>query len=131
MRSGAWGDSIRILDEALKKTNEHSDNAASLWEAPGSLRTCLLRLDGQVGAVVHAEKYVADSAVVSCELAGHLGRIAQQMGLGSGDGVVEQLGNAPGFEPVKPGFTREAGSFRRQVPPHGVGDPGERATGEQ
>jgi hypothetical protein len=100
------------------------DSDPRWWETPGSLRTCLLRLDCEVGAVVHAEKHLADPAVVSGEVAGQLERMAQQTGLGAGDGVVEGPGRAPGFEPVKPGFTRQAGSFRRRVPPHGSANRG-------
>lgn len=95
------------------------------WETPGLLRTRLLWLDGEVGTAVETDKQVVDSAAVSGDLARHLGRLAQQMGLGAGDEEVEQPGRGPGFEPVKPGFTREAGSFRRQVPPHAVRDSGE------
>ncbi len=90
------------------------------WETPGSLRTGLLRLDGQVVAVVNAEKHVVDPAVVFDEVAGQLGRVARQMGLDTGDGAVEQSGEAPGFEPAKPTYTRVAGLFRRQVPPPAV-----------
>ena len=78
------------------------------------LRTNLLRLDGELGALVNAEKHVVHSAVIFGEVAGQLGRIAQQMGLDTDDGKVEQSGKASGFEPVKPGFTRITGSFRRQ-----------------
>ena len=91
-------------------------------ETPGLLRTRLLRLDGEVGTVVEAEKQVVDSPAISGDVARHLKYRAQQMGLDPGDGEVEQPGNGPGFEPAKPGFTRVAGSFRRQVPPHAVRD---------
>ncbi len=86
------------------------------WEAPGSLRTALLRLDGRVGVVVNAERHVVDPAVVSGEVAGQLGRLAQQMGLGTGDEGVGYPDKALVFEPVKPSFTREAGSSRRTGP---------------
>lgn len=95
------------------------------WETPGLLRTRLLWLDGEVGTAVEAEKQVVDSAAVSGDLARHLRRLAQQMGLEAGDGEVEQSDRALGFEPVKPGFTRESGSFRRDVPLPGVRDLGE------
>lgn len=85
------------------------------WETPGLLRTALVQLDGQVGAVVNVEKHVVDPAVVSGEVAGQLGRIAQQMRLGAGGGAVEPSSSATGFEPVTLGFTREAGSIRRRV----------------
>lgn len=94
------------------------------WEAPGSLRTCLLLLDGQVAAVVNAEKHVVDPAAVSGEVAGPLGRIAQQMGLGAGNAAVGQPDRAFGFEPVKPSFTRETGSIRRPGPTQGPGAQG-------
>jgi hypothetical protein len=94
------------------------------WKIQGSLRTIMLRLDSQVGAVVNTEKHVVDPAVVSGEVTRQLEQIAEQMGLG-GDGMVEQPYKAFGFVPIKPGFTREAGSFRRQVPPRGVRDPRE------
>lgn len=106
--------------------NEHAGSSAPRWwDTPGSLRTCLLRLDGQVGAIVAAEEHVVDPAVVSGEVAGQLGRIAQQMGLAAGTAAVEQSDRAFGFEPVKLGFTRETGSIRRQAPPHGGREPGE------
>lgn len=108
------------MGNALKKSGNHPGGPGSLWwESPGTLRTTLLRLDGGVGAVVNAEKHLAGSAAISVDLARHLGRLVQQMGLDAENGVVEQSGGVPGFEPVKPGFTREAGSFRRQVPPQG------------
>ncbi len=88
-------------------------------EDPGSLRASLLRLDGQVGTVVNAEMHLVAPVVVSGEVAGQLERIAQQTVLGTGGGVVEPQDEAPRFEPVKAGFTREAGSFRRRVPPRG------------
>jgi hypothetical protein len=100
----------------LTKTDKHPDSPGPRWwEAPGSLRTSLLWLDGQVGTIVNAEKHVVDPAAVSGEVAGQLERLVQQMGLGAGDGVVEPSSSARGFEPVKPGFTREAGLIRRQV----------------
>lgn len=89
------------------------------------MRARLLQLDGQVSAVLEAEKHVVDSAVVSDQMAGQLERIAQQMGLDTGDGAVEQSDREFGFEPVKPGFTRVSGSFRCQVPSHRVEDSGE------
>jgi hypothetical protein len=89
------------------------------------LRARLLRLDGQVGAVVNAEKHGVDPVVVSGEVAGQLGRLVQQMDLGAGDGAVVQSGRELGFEPIKPGFTREAGSFRRQGSPQGTQGRGE------
>lgn len=86
------------------------------WDAPGSLRTVLLRLDGQVGAVANAEMHVVDPAVVSGEVARHLGRLAQQMGLGTGDGATAHRNSAPVFESIKPSFTREMGSSPRRGP---------------
>ncbi|MDQ4036946.1 MAG: hypothetical protein M3313_01000 [Actinomycetota bacterium] len=72
---------------------------------------------------MNAEKQVAGPAAASGDLVEQLGRIAQEMGL---DATAEQSDEAFGFGPVKPGFTREAGSFRRQVPlPMGSGNPGE------
>lgn len=87
--------------------------------------TCLLRFDGQMGAIVNAEKHLVDPAVVSGEVAGQLGWIAQRMGLDAGEGAAEPSSSAPGFGFVKGGFTREAGSIRRQVPSRGLRDPGE------
>jgi hypothetical protein len=96
--------------------SKHPDGPDShRWGIPKSLRTCLLRLDGQVGAVVNVERHVVNPAVVSGEVAGQLGRLAQQMDLGAGDGTVEQPSSATRFGPIKPGFTREAGLIRRQV----------------
>ncbi len=83
------------------------------WETPGSLRTALLRLDGRVGVVVNAEKHEVDPPVISGEVAGQLGRLVQQMGLGTGDEAVGYSDKALVFEPIKPSFTREAGSNRR------------------
>ncbi len=104
------------------------DSVGPHWsDTMGSLRAPLLRLDGQVGAVVNAEKHVVDPAVVSDEVVGQLERIAHQMGLDTDNGAVKQSGEVPAFEPVKPGFTRVAGSFRRQVPPPAVRDAGGRA----
>jgi hypothetical protein len=112
--------------EILATRHEHPDSlCARWWETPGSVRASLLRLDGQVGVVVNAEKHVVPPVVGSGEVAGQLEQIAQRMGMGTDDGVFEQSDLAPGFEPAKPGFTRESGSFRRQVSPHGVQDPGE------
>ncbi len=87
--------------------------------------TSLLRLDGQVGSVVNAEKHVAGSGPVSHDIARHLGQLLEQMGLDAGNGTAGLSYKALAFERVKPGFTREAGSFRRQDPPHGAGVPGE------
>lgn len=110
----------------MTTTNKPSMNPKPhWWETPGLLRTRLLWLDGEVGTAVEAEKQVVDSAAVSGDLARHLKRLVQQMGLGTGDGEAERSGEVPGFEPVKPAFTREAGSFRRQVSHHGVRDLGE------
>ena len=115
----------------MTRTNNHpSSSHPRWWQVPGSLRTGLLRLDGQVGTVVNTEKHVVDPAVLSGEVAGQLGQLMQQTGLGTDSGVVEPSSRAFGFESVKPGFTREAGSFRRQVPPHGLQGPGEWATDE-
>ncbi len=97
------------------KDNPPGSPGSRWWEPPGLLRVRLLRLDSQVGAVVNGEKHVIDPAVFSGEVAGQLRRIAQQLGVGAGDGAVEQSDRAPGFESVKPGFTREAGLVRRQV----------------
>lgn len=114
------------MEEILTSTSEHSDSLGSRWwSTPGSLRSRLLRSDGQVGAVVNTKKHVIDSGMISGKLAGQLERIALQMGLSLGNGGVEQSGGAPVFEPVKPDFTREVGSFQRQVTPHAVRDPGE------
>ena len=98
------------------KNNAAGSPGPRWWETPGSLRTSLLRLDGQVGAVVNAERHVVDPAVVSGEVAGQLGRLVQQMGLGTGDEAVGFPDEALVFEPVKPSFTREAGSVRRTGP---------------
>ncbi|MBV9143160.1 MAG: hypothetical protein JO115_19975 [Pseudonocardiales bacterium] len=93
--------------------NEHPGSpGVRWWETPGSLRTGLLRCDGQVATAVNAEKYVVGPTVVSGEVAEQLGRLAQQMGVG--DGALKQPSGALGFEPLKPGFTREAGSIQRQ-----------------
>ena len=103
----------------MKSKYSHSP-APQVWETPGSLRSRLLCLDGALGVVVNAEKRVVDPWIVSGEVGGQLERIAQQMGLGAGDGVVKQLGSVLELEPVKPDFTREAGSFRRQGSLYGV-----------
>jgi hypothetical protein len=113
------------MEEVLTAPNEHPSPDPGRWETLGLLRSALLRLDGQLAAIVKAETHVVDPVAVSDELARQLKRIAQQMGLGAGDGAAKESGKVRGFEPVKPGFTREAGSFRRQVPPHGVRDVGE------
>lgn len=86
------------------------------WETPGSLRASLLRLDGQVGAVVNAEKQVACPAAVPGDLVRHVGRIARQMGIDAGDGTADCSDRALVFESIKPSFTREAGSSRRTGP---------------
>jgi hypothetical protein len=111
----------------MTNTSKHSgDSSPRWWETPGSLRTGLLKLDGQMGMRVNAEKHVASPAVVSDNVALHLRRIAQQIGLDARNGMANYSDSEPVFEPVKPGFTREAGLFlRRQVSSHGVGDPGE------
>jgi len=108
----------------LREWIEHLGGSGSRWrEAPGPLCTYMLWFDGQVGAVVSAEKHVVDPAVVSDEMAGQLGRLVQQMGLGAEDGEIKQSDRDLGSEPVKLGFTREAGSFRRRGSP--VREPGE------
>lgn len=71
------------------------------WETPGSLRVSVPRLDGRVGVVVNAERQVVDP------------------------GVVERQGGVLGFGSVRSGFTRVAGLFRRQAPPHAVREAGE------
>ncbi len=102
----------------MTRTRKPPDSAGSRWwESPGSLRAALVRLDGQVGVVVNAEKQMAGPAVVSGDLARHLGRLAQQMGLGTGNGTADHSDRALVFEPIKPSFTREAGSRRRAGPP--------------
>lgn len=83
---------------------------------PGSLRTRLLQLDGQVGAVANAEKHATKPAAVSGDLARHLRRIAQQMGLDAGPETADEPHTARAFEPIKPSFTREAGSSRGAGP---------------
>ncbi|MGH3886012.1 MAG: hypothetical protein ACRDSZ_05460 [Pseudonocardiaceae bacterium] len=96
--------------------SKYSEARGLRWcGAPGSLRAWLLRLDGQLGAVVNAEKHVVEPAVVSSRVAGELGRLVQEMRLGSGDGQAVQPGGVPGFESVTPGFTRVAGLLRQQV----------------
>lgn len=105
------------------------DRVSSCWWQmpgsllPGSLRINLLRLDGQIGAAVNAEKQKQMDApgVGLGKVAEQLERVAQQMGLGVGNGVVEQADRELSGEPVKPGFTREAGSFRRQSRRTGFG----------
>jgi hypothetical protein len=43
----------------MTRTRKPPDSAGSRWwESPGSLRAALMRLDGQVGVVVNAEKQV-------------------------------------------------------------------------
>lgn len=104
------------MEEGLTAPGESPASSDPRWsDTPGSLRALLLRLDGQVGAVVTIEKHVVDSASVSGELARQLGRIAQQMDLSAGYGAVEPASGAPGFGPMKLGFTREAASIRRQM----------------
>ncbi len=98
----------------MAQMSRHSGGSGPRWgEAPGSLRTALLRLDGRVGVVVNAERHVVDPAVVSGEVAGRLGRLVQQMGLGTGDVAAGCRYTPLVFEPIKPSFTREAGSSRR------------------
>lgn len=114
------------MEDSLTNANRHPGRPSpAWWEAPGSLRTFLLLLDGQVGAKVSVEKHVVDAAVVSDELARQLERIAQQMGLGAGNAAIEQSDRVFGFEPVKPFFTRETGSIRRQAPPYSARGPRE------
>jgi hypothetical protein len=110
----------------LIERGSHPASFDSPWSKTlGSLRTNLLRLDSQVGAVVKAAKQVVDPVVVFDEVPGQLERIARQMGLVAADGTVDQSDSVPRIEPAKPGFTRESGSFRRQVSPYGAQDPGE------
>jgi hypothetical protein len=99
-----------------------ADSAHSRWwQNPGSLRAFLVPLDDRLGAVVNVEKDVVDTTLVSGEVAGQLGWVAQRMGLSTGNGMVEQSDRALGFEPAKPGYTREAGLIQRQAPPHRLG----------
>jgi hypothetical protein len=86
-------------------------------------RTCLRRLDARVGAVVHAEQHVVDALAVSGDVAGQVALIIREMGLDRGDEAMEQSARAPVMAPVRPGFTRRAGSIRRQVPAHEVRGP--------
>ena len=107
---------------SLTKADTHpSSSCPRWWQVPGSLRNRLLRLDGQVGTAVNAEEHVADPRWISGELAGQLVRTAQL----PGDGVVAPSDREFAFEPAKPSFTREVGSFRRRGSPPGVRDPGE------
>jgi len=100
------------------KANNHPGSSGPYWwwETSGSLAARLLRLDGRLGAVVNVEKQVAVPVVVSDDLARHLGLLAQQMGLGTGDGSADHSDRALVFEPIKPSFTREVGSSRRPGP---------------
>lgn len=103
----------------------HPNRAGPCWcESPGSLRTNLLRLDGQVAAIVNVEKNVARPATISSAVAQHLGPLVKQMGLGAEDEMVEQAGGAL-LETAKAGFVREAVTIRRQIARHGVAEPGE------
>ncbi len=95
-----------------------------LWEISGSLRTRLFRCDGQTGEEVDSEKNAVNSAMVSGAVTGQIERFAPQMGLGSGDGANGTTSSAIECGSVKPGFTRKAGSFRRQALPRGVRGPG-------
>jgi hypothetical protein len=103
-------------------TNHPNSVKPRWWETPGSLRTSLLLLDGQVGTGVNAERHLVAPVVVSGEVARQLERIAQQTGLEMGCGGVEPVAEAPGFEPLKSGFSRETGSLRHRLPPRGVRD---------
>jgi len=103
-----WGPAL----EVVLTTADERPASAHWWATPGPLGTRLVRLDGQVGVVVNAEKHVLDPSGVSGEVARQLERIAQQMGLGAGGEAVGRSETAPGSEPVKQGFTREAGSLR-------------------
>lgn len=105
------------MERPLVTTSRHiNGSGCHRWQAPGSLRTALLRLDSQVGAVVDNEKHVADPAAVSSDLARHLRRIAQQMGLDAGAETADDPGTTLVFEAIKPSFTREAGSSRGTGP---------------
>jgi hypothetical protein len=61
--------------------NESVSPGLRWWETAGSLRATLMRLDGQVSAVVNVEKYVINPATISGKVLGKLEQIAQQMGL--------------------------------------------------
>ncbi len=51
-----WHQRKRLIRGVLMETNDHSSSLdPRWWEAPGSLLAVLLRLDGEVGAMVHAE----------------------------------------------------------------------------
>lgn len=114
-----------LMGESLTTTSTHPGGPDPIgWETRRPLGTWLLRCDGQIGAVVDAEKNVVDPAVVSGTVTGQLELLAQQMGLGSGNRANGMTSSATGFGSVKPGFTREAGSFRRQAPSRAVQDPG-------
>lgn len=50
----------------MTTASKHLGGSSSRWwETSGSLRTALVQLDGQLVAVVNAEKRVVDPAVVS------------------------------------------------------------------
>ncbi len=60
---------------------------------------------------------MAGPVAVSGDLSRHLGVVALQMGLDTGNGSTGHSNRALVFEPIKPSFTREAGSRGGQVPP--------------
>jgi hypothetical protein len=74
-----------------------------------------------VGWVANAEEPAVDSGPVSNGMARHLGRLLEQIGIDAGNVTSDLSDTAPAFERVKLGFTREAESFRRQVPRMGSG----------
>ena len=83
------------MGESVINTIRHpSGSDPHWWKIPGSLRTCLLRLDSQVGAVVNVEKCVVDPAGVPDEVVGQLERIAQQIRAPSclGNDRIERFG---------------------------------------
>lgn len=94
-------------------TSRHPDDLDSRWwKAQGLLRTKLLRLDGEMGSVVNAEKQAVDPAVVSDDVARQLRRLIEQTVFGAGNEAAGQVDRIAGFKPLKPSFTREIGSRR-------------------
>lgn len=65
---------------------------------------------------MNAEKHVAEPATGSGDPARHLGRIAEQTGLDTGDEKADCSDSVPVFESIKPTFTRKTGSGRRAGP---------------
>lgn len=101
------------------KENRYLISSGLHWqETPGLLRSALLRIDSEAGAIIHDEKQAvspASDAFALRERAQCIAQLARKVGLiaGSESMTFDYPDKALVFEPIKSSFTREAGSLSR------------------